>query len=124
MNQYGLVSETTQIINNYLYNSDFTGSFMTYDEINNIITKNVNTNNILYVGYKIISKNSIDAITFEPIKNGDILVDFLRDTKTEYEYCTYYKETTLQFIVQTNKNPFTMKPLDKNSIVKYTAIVP
>ena len=73
------------------------------------------------IGYKTIPKNSSDIITFEDIVDGDILIDFLRDTKTEYEYGIYYKESTLNTILQSNKNQFTMKPIDIKSIVKYIA---
>jgi hypothetical protein len=73
---------------------------------------------------RVVPLKSIDAITFEDIKNGDILVDFIRnDNKTEYYYHTYYKESTIQHILQTMKNPFTNASLIMDSVVKYPAIV-
>ena len=77
---------------------------------------------ILNVGIKTIPPNSEDAITFEEIMDGDILINFNRDSnKTEYDYGAYYKESTLKFILKTRKNQFTMKPIDIDSIVKYVA---
>jgi hypothetical protein len=79
--------------------------------------------NIPYIGTKIIPNNAEDSITFEDIQDGDILIDFKRnDSKTEYECGALYKESTFEFILRSNKNQFTMEPLDKNSIVKYTAV--
>ena len=79
---------------------------------------------IPHIGFKTIPKNSSDVITFEDIQNGDILIDFKRDSiKSEYDCNTFYKESTLKFILETNKNQFTMEPIDKDSIVKYTAII-
>ena len=73
---------------------------------------------------RVIPLKSIDAITFEDIKTGDILVDFIRnDNKTEYYYHTYYKESTIDHILKTMKNPFTNSSLIMDSIVKYPAIV-
>jgi hypothetical protein len=73
---------------------------------------------------RIVPLKSSDAITFEDIKNGDILVDFIRnDNKTEYYYHTYYKESTMEHILKTMKNPFTNANLIMDSIVKYPAIV-
>ena len=73
---------------------------------------------------RVVPLKSIDAITFEDIKNGDILIDFIRnDNKTEYYYHTYYKESTMEHILNTMKNPFTNATLDINSVVKYPAIL-
>jgi hypothetical protein len=77
-----------------------------------------------HIGTKIIPKNAEDAITFENIQDGDILIDFKRnDNKSEYDCGAFYKESTLKFILQSNKNQFTMEQLDKSSIVKYTAVI-
>jgi len=73
------------------------------------------------IGSKTIPKNSSDIITFEDIVDGDILIDFLRDTKTEYEYGVYYKESTLDAILKSRKNQFTMEQINIKSIVKYRA---
>jgi hypothetical protein len=79
-------------------------------------------NYLSHVGTKIIPKNAEDTITFENIQDGDILIDFKRDNnKSEYECGAFYKESTLKFILESNKNQFTMEKLDKSSIVKYTA---
>ena len=87
-----------------------------------LIDNNQNENiEIPNIGFKTIPKNSSDIITFEDIVDGDILIDFLRDTKTEYEYGIYYKESTLDAILKSKKNQFTMKPIDIKSIVKYIA---
>lgn len=73
---------------------------------------------------RVVPLKSSDAITFEDIKNGDILVDFIRnDNKTEYYYHTYYKESTMEHILKTMKNPFTNASLDMDSVVRYPAIV-
>jgi hypothetical protein len=73
---------------------------------------------------RVVPLKSIDAITFEDIKNGDILIDFIRnDNKTEYYYHTYYKESTMEHILNTMKNPFTNATLDIDSVVKYPAIL-
>lgn len=82
------------------------------------------SNNPPHIGTKIIPKNAEDVITFENIQDGDILIDFKRDNnKSEYECGAFYKESTLKFILQSNKNQFTMEQLDKSSIVKYTAVI-
>jgi hypothetical protein len=73
---------------------------------------------------RVIPLKSMDAITFEDIKNGDILIDFIRnDNKTEYYYHTYYKESTMEHILKTMKNPFTNASLIIDSVVKYPAIL-
>jgi len=78
-------------------------------------------NNIPHIGSKPIPINSYDIITYEDIQDGDILINFNRDdNKTEYDYGAYYKESSLRFILDSKKNPFTMKNLDMNSLVKYT----
>ena len=73
------------------------------------------------VGSKNIPSNSADIITFEDIIDGDILIDFLRDTKTEYEYGAYYKETTFNNIMKSGKNQFTLTPIDQKTVIKYKA---
>jgi hypothetical protein len=95
---------------NYTYN--YTYSY-TYNPIK--------AENIPHVGSRIVPKGSSDIITYEDINDGDILIDFLRDNKTEYEYNTYYKESTLEYILQNKKNQFTMKAIDIASIIKYIA---
>ena len=72
---------------------------------------------------KIIPKSSYDIITYEEINNDDILIDFKRDDKTEYEYGAYYKESNLQSLLESLKNPFTMNKLDIESLVKFKALV-
>ena len=79
--------------------------------------------NIQYIGKKQIPKGSCDTITHEEIKNNDILIDFKRDHKTEYEYDTFYKESSLDTILKMGKNQFTLLPLDIGSIVKFIADV-
>lgn len=126
----------TQEINpKYLYHNNVNNFInnMSNNEIYKIhlenIEKNINNNKIqvvnidnIKINYKTIPKGVYDAITYEDIKDGDILVDFLRcNNKTENDYDTYYKESTLTFILKMNKNPYTMESIDKNSIVKYIA---
>jgi hypothetical protein len=106
---------------NYTYTYSYTYNYTcnyTYNPIKDIkdIIKNIH-----HVGSRIVPKESYDIITYEDINDGDILIDFLRDDKTEYEYNTYYKESTLEYILQNKKNQFTMKPIDIASIVKYIA---
>ena len=85
-------------------------------------SKYIENNDIVNIGTKIIPSNAEDAITFENINEGDILIDFKRDNnKTEYDCGAYYKESTLNFILQSKKNQFTMEGLDYSSIVKYVA---
>lgn len=79
--------------------------------------------NIRYIGKKIIPRGSCDTITHEEIKNDDILIDFKRDHRTEYEYDTFYKESSLDTILKMGKNQFTLLPLNVESIVKYFADV-
>ena len=64
-----------------------------------------------------VPPGTIDIITYEELKDGDIIVDFLR-TNTEYEskFNTYYLESTFNTLT---KNQFTNKPIDKSSIIKY-----
>jgi hypothetical protein len=92
------------LLNNPFYNNS----------ISNIIIK--------HIGTREIQNESLDAITYEYIKDGDILIDFIRNQdKTEYDYDTYYKESHLEFILKNKKNLFTGLPIDIKSIVKYTA---
>jgi hypothetical protein len=115
-------------------------TYLSLDNINAFIN-NIDTNNYIieldnlinvsdtkfkykYGEPRMIPLNSNDAITYEDIKNGDILVDFIRiDNKTEYYYNTYYKESTMKHILETMKNPFTNTTIDLNSIVIYHAIL-
>jgi hypothetical protein len=116
---------TTNILK-YSYDNIITTNILSYsyDNINDII--NIPTVNILSyiqtVGDKIIPKNSEDAITFEQINDSDILIDFKRtNTKTEYDFGAFYKQSTLEYILKSNKNQFTLESIDINSIVKYVA---
>jgi hypothetical protein len=78
--------------------------------------------NIKHIGLRNIPINSTDIITYEDINEGDILIDFNRDSnKTEYDYNVFYKESSLNEILKTKKNQFTMKNIDISSIVKYSA---
>jgi hypothetical protein len=128
-----IISESTL---NYTYipgSSEFTNYTRFYNEFSGGIETNYNNkfgpgyietiiNTISHVGTKIIPKNSLDAITYDEILEGDILINFNRSTnKTEYDYDTYYKESTLKNILISKKNPFTMKELDLNSFTKYEA---
>lgn len=80
--------------------------------------------NIKHVGSRNIPINSTDIITYEEINEGDILIDFNRDSnKTEYDYNVFYKESTLIEVLKNKKNQFTMKDIDISSIVKYSAII-
>lgn len=79
-------------------------------------------NTIPHVGTKIIPNDSVDALTFDEIMEGDLLINFNRfSDKTEYDYGTFYKESTLRNILIAKKNPFTMKELDLSSFTKYQA---
>jgi hypothetical protein len=79
-------------------------------------------NTIPHVGTKIIPKDSVDALTFDEIMEGDLLINFNRySDKSEYDYDTFYKESTLRNILIAKKNPFTMKELDLSSFTKYEA---
>lgn len=98
----------------YTYNYTYTYSY-TYNPIK------YTSENIPHVGSRIVPKGSYDIITYEDINDGDILIDFFRDNKTEYEHNTFYKESTLEHILQNKKNQFTMKPIDIATIVKYKA---
>jgi hypothetical protein len=106
-----------------------TGTFVTPNPSGSTGTSEFNIldtilDTILDDGSKIVPNDAEDAITFENIVNGDILVNFNRDSnKTEYDFGVFYKESTLKFILKTNKNQFTMKPIDVKSIRKYTAII-
>ena len=101
-------------INNAIYTNHW--SVVNREEV---IIENIN---IPHVGVKSIPRNSSDVITFDDINDGDILIDFKRDsTKSEYDCGAYYKESTLRFILQSRKNQFTLLPIDIDSIVKYTA---
>jgi len=123
-----------------LYNYIFSGNTITtsnyidplyyyinsgYDYYGIINIQNIENiiNSIPIVENKIIPKGSTDTITYDDINNNDILIDFKRDTKTEYEYGVYYKESNLKSLLESNKNPFTMNKLDINSIVKFKALV-
>lgn len=119
-----------QLVNNssYIYNLNsnyigllgYTGpTSVTYE--NSIISTDYIIQNMPHIGFKPIPINSYDIITYEDIQDGDILINFNRDdNKTEYDYGAFYKESSLQFILENKKNPFTMNKLDINSLVKYT----
>ena len=108
---------TTGYTGNIEYSFGSTGTNIPGPICNDTIIKN-----IPHVGYKTIPKNSTDIITFEDINDGDILINFNRETnKTEYDCDAYYKESTLNEILKTKKNQFTLKSIDISSIVKYTA---
>ena len=67
-----------------------------------------------------VPPGSIDIITYEKLKDGDIIVDFLRtDTEYESKFNTYYLESTFNTLT---KNPFTNKPIDKSSIIRYRVV--
>jgi hypothetical protein len=64
-----------------------------------------------------VPSGTIDIITDEELKDGDIIVDFLRtDTEYESKFNTYCLESTFDILT---KNPYTNKPIDKSSIIKY-----
>jgi hypothetical protein len=88
---------------------------------NELIPKNMNLNKIsniqLEITTKIIPIGSYDPITFYEFKNNDIIVDFLRnDTEYESNYNMYYSEESFN---QLDKNPITLKKIDKISSIKY-----
>ena len=67
-----------------------------------------------------VPPGTIDIITYEELKDGDIIVDFLRtDTEYESKFNTYYLESTFNTLT---KNPFTNKPIDKSSIIRYRVV--
>jgi hypothetical protein len=108
------------LLNNYIYltnNPSYSINNKYFNLINNTIPINLES----IIESRIVPKDSTDVITYEDIKDGDILVDFLRDDKTEYDHNTFYKESTLKYILESNKNQFTMKPIDSTTIVKYKA---
>lgn len=103
----GNINDYTYLLNNPTYTSDII--------VNDIIN---------YVKPREIPKDSFDAITFEDIKDGEILLDFPRNSnKTEYDFDTYYKESHLDFILRNKKNLFTGLPIDTNTIVKYFCFI-
>jgi hypothetical protein len=106
-------TSTTSTIYSYDYNNYLPKSQLSDDSIRNII------NLIPIKMNKIIPTGSTDIITYEDINDNDIIIDFKRDSKTESEHGAYYKESSFIDIFKGNKNPFTMLPLDANSIVKY-----
>ena len=108
------------LLNNYMHlinNPSYSINNKYIDLVNNTIPINLES----IIESRSVPKDSIDVITYEDIKDGDILVDFLRDDKTEYEHNTFYKESTLKYIMESKKNQFTMKPIDITTIVKYKA---
>ena len=121
MNNYNLINgytgDNNLFYNTYtsssIYNDIYTRGPICYDTI---------IKNIQHIGSKLIPKNSYDIITYEEIGEGDILINFNRDSnKTEYDYNTFYKFSTLIEILKSKKNQFTMKEIDISSIVKYNA---
>jgi hypothetical protein len=105
------------ILNTTIYSSIQTNYNYEYIKTDDIIRERINL--IPITDFKQIPKNSVDSITYEDINENDILIDFKRDNNTESFYGAYYKENTLFEILKSNKNPFTMLPLDQDSIVKY-----
>ena len=108
------------LLNNYMHltnNPSYSINNKYFNLINNTIPINIES----IIESRIVPKDSMDVITYEEIKDGNILVDFLRDDKTEYDHNTYYKESTLKYIMESKKNQFTMKPIDIATIVKYKA---
>ena len=103
----------TSTIYSYDYNNYLPKSQLSDDSIRDII------NLIPIKMNKIIPVGSTDIITYEDINDNDIIIDFKRDSMTEFEHGVYYKESSFIDIFKGNKNPFTMLPLDANSIVKY-----
>jgi hypothetical protein len=88
-----------------------------YINTDNSIKERINL--IPITDFKQIPKNSVDSITYEDINENDILIDFKRDNNTESFYGAYYKESSFFDILKSNKNPFTILPLDQDSIIKY-----
>ena len=108
------------VLNNYMHltnNPSYSINNKYFNLINNTIPINLES----IIESRSVPKDSMDIITYEEINDGDILVDFLRDDKTEYEHNTFYKESTLKYIMESKKNQFTMKPIDIATIVKYKA---
>lgn len=100
----GNINDYTYLLNKPTYTSDII--------VNNIIEP------------REIPKDSFDAITFENIKDGEILLDFPRNSnKTEYDFDTYYKESHLDFIVRNKKNLFTGLPINTSTIVRYSCFI-
>jgi hypothetical protein len=110
---------TSTIYHNYLTN-DFNDFYNDYG-VSYVYIEPKKITNIPYIGNKKIPKGSYDIITYERINDKDILIDFKRDHKTEYEYNTFYKESNLDNIIKSGKNQFTMLSIDYSSVVKYTA---
>ena len=98
------------------YNTHLVIYFSYWKDYSNIHYESIShLNNIKII---IIPQGSIDIITYEKLKDRDIIIDFLRtDTKYESEFNTYYLESTFNTLT---KNQFTYKPIDKSSIQKYT----
>jgi hypothetical protein len=114
---------TSTIYHNYINNDNYQDYYNDYG-VSFVYVEPKKLINIPFIGHKNIPANSFDTITMEEIKNNDILIDFKRDGKTEYEYNAFYKESTLDSILASGKNQFTLKPLNYGSIVKYYADVP
>ena len=108
-------------LNTYIYHNY--SNYYFENTINSYINIGYIINSIPFTANKNIPRNSIDIITYENINDDDILIDFKRDNKTEYEYGAYYKESNLSDILKSNKNQFTLQTLDISSIVKYHAIL-
>ena len=111
---------TSTIYHNYV-NYDHIQSYYNDYGVSYVYIEPKKFTNITYIGNKKIPKGSYDIITYEEINDKDILIDFKRDHKTEYEYNTFYKESSLDNIIKSGKNQFTMLSIDYNSVVKYTA---
>jgi len=117
--QYLRHINVNEFINNIVNNQTYK---IHLENIDNFFEKKKILEKNQIFSHKTIPKGVYDAITYEDINDGDILVDFLRiDNKTENDFDTYYKESTLTSVLKMNKNPYTMKSIDKNTIVKYVA---
>ena len=116
--------DVTSFYNDYGYGYSYIPSNINYTHSNPInLNLELVINSIPMVADRIIPRESVDIITYEDINSGDILINFRRDTKTENEYGAYYKESTLETIIKSKRNQFTMELLDITSFVKYRCII-
>jgi hypothetical protein len=112
-------SVNNAILNTTIYSIPTNYNYYNYEYIKTDDSIRERINLIPITDFKQIPKNSVDSITYEDINENDILIDFKRDNNTEFFYDAYYKESSIFDILKSNKNPFTMLPLDQDSIVKY-----
>jgi len=121
---YNTYLNTTFYNIGYEYGNEY-GNVYYNSLITNIINIDIQSviNSIPMVADRVIPRGSTDIITYEDINHGDILVDFKRDTKTEYYYGAFYKESNLETLLKSNRNQFTMKLLDISSLVKYKCLI-